>query len=311
MHPAFLFPGQGSQYVGMGAALAADPACANRFAAAADVLGSDLLEVMQQGPLDTLTETRYAQPAIFLTSVAAADLLTEHGIIPEAVAGHSLGEYSALVVAGVLEFADALLLVRRRAEAMQAACDAHPGTMAAVLGLDADAVRRACAEAEPVGPADLANINAVGQVVISGSAAGVAAAGAAAKAAGAKRVMPLTVGGAFHSRLMQTAAAPLAAVLDDTPFRPPRYTFIPNTTGRPLADPAAIRTELQRQLTAPVCWAQTMTALLDAGVDTTFEVGPGKILTGMAKRDMPTVVRHAVESPESIAAAAAAVGVAG
>ncbi len=308
MTPAFLFPGQGSQYVGMGTALAAAPACAARFEAAAAALGTDLLDAMERGPLERLTATRYAQPAIFLISVAAADLLAHEGVTPHAVAGHSLGEYSALVVAGVLAFADALVLVRRRAEAMQAACDAQPGTMAAVLGLDAAAVQRACAAAAPAGPVDLANVNAVGQVVISGAPAGVKAAGAAAKAAGAKRVLPLKVGGAFHSRLMQAAAEPLAAALDEATFRPPRCTFIPNTTGRPLADPEAIRTELQRQLTAPVLWADTMASLQEAGIDCVFEVGPGKVLTGMAKRDMKGVALHPVETPDSITAA---VGVAG
>lgn len=310
MIPAFLFPGQGSQYVGMGTALAETPACAARFAVAADVLGADALAAMDAGPLDTLTETRYAQPAIFLTSIAAADLLAGQGVTPHAVAGHSLGEYSALVVAGVLTFEDALVLVRKRADAMQAACDAAPGTMAAVLGLGAEAVQRACAEAESTGPVDVANINGVGQVVISGSAAGVAAAGAAAKAAGAKRVLPLKVGGAFHSRLMQAAAEPLAQALAATPFHAPTCAFLPNTTGRPVADPEDIRSQLQRQLTAPVDWAQTMASLLDAGVDTVFEVGPGKILAGMAKRDMRGVTIHPAGTPESIEAAAAAVGVA-
>lgn len=306
MNTAFLFPGQGSQYVGMGTALAAAPAARPRFEAARSVLGPELLDAMTAGPLDMLTQTRFAQPAIFLTSVAAADLLAEHGMTPDAVAGHSLGEYAALVVCGALDFTDGLALVRARAEAMQAACDRAPGTMAAVLGLDADAVAQACADAESAGIVDVANINGAGQVVISGSPEGVAAAGVNAKAAGAKRVMPLTVGGAFHSRLMQPAEDALSAVLDGTAFRAPVRTFIPNVTGEPLADPDAIRDALKRQLTAPVQWARTMATLAEAGVRTAVEVGPGKILTGMAKRALKGVALHAVETPETIATAAGA-----
>ena len=310
MIPAFLFPGQGSQYVGMGAALAEVPAAAARFGVAREVLGADLLDTMFHGPAEALTETRYAQPAIFLTSIAVVDLLLERQLRPYAVAGHSLGEYSARVVAGVLAFADALALVRQRAEAMQVACDAQPGAMAAVLGLDAEAVQRACAEGERAGAVDLANVNAEGQVVISGTPEGVRAAGEAAKAAGAKRVMSLKVGGAFHSRLMQPAAEPLGRALDATTFNAPDCLFIPNTTGEPQPDPDAIRAALKQQLTAPVLWTRTMATLAEHEVDVVLEVGPGKVLTGMAKRAMRDVALHPVETPESIDAAVAAVGAA-
>lgn len=292
----------------MGAALAAAPAARARFEAAREALGEDLLVAMFDGPLDTLTRTRYAQPAIFLTSVAASDLLREVGIAPAIVAGHSLGEYSALVAADVLEFADALVLVRERAEAMQDACDATPGTMAAILGLSVDQVREACEAAQSAGVVDVANINTEGQVVISGAPDAVEAASAEAKARGAKRAMPLNVGGAFHSRLMQPAQDRLAAALERTTFRPPTCAFIPNTAGRPLQEPGAIRVELARQLTAPVCWAQTMQELVRQGVDVALEVGPGKVLAGMAKRGLRTIPVHSVETPESIRIAAAEIG---
>jgi len=305
---AFLCPGQGSQHVGMGAEFAHDAATAPRFTAARDVLGADLLDAMFEGPMERLTETRYAQPALFLHSIVVADALRAAGVEPAAVAGHSLGEYSALVIAGVLRFEDGLRLVRRRAEAMQTACDAEPGTMAAVLGLDVPAVQAACEQGESAGIVDVANINANGQVVISGSEAGVAAAGEAAKAAGAKRVMALKVGGAFHSRLMRAAAEPLAAALDDTEFAAPNCTFIPNTTAEPASDPAMIREELKKQLTSPVNWLGTLECMARMGIDTTIEVGPGKVLTGMAKRTMPDVTLLAAATPDDIAAVASAVG---
>jgi [acyl-carrier-protein] S-malonyltransferase len=287
---AFLFPGQGSQVVGMGAALAAaSPAAARTFAEADHILGFPLSRLCWEGPAEALTATINAQPALLVTSIAAWRAGVEDGLWPvppegpSFVAGHSLGEYSALVVAGALEFADALRLVRCRGELMHACGQQVPSTMAAVLGLDEQDVAAICAETG----AEIANVNAPGQVGISGPLEAVARASALARERGARRVIPLTVSAAFHSSVMQPAAAGLAQALATVPVAAARVPLVTNVNAEPITDPEAVRRELVEQLTRPVRWQRIIEVLVAAGVRRFLELGTGTVLCGLVKRIAP------------------------
>ncbi|GAC1376961.1 MAG: ACP S-malonyltransferase [Hymenobacter sp.] len=287
---AILFPGQGSQFPGMARDLFDQSLEARALLTQAnDILGFSLTDIMFGGTEEDLRRTDVTQPAIFVHSVA--QFVARPELQPAMTAGHSLGEFSALVAAGVLRFEDALPLVARRAQAMQAACEEQPGTMAAILGLDDATVERLCQEITAAGDVVVAaNYNCPGQLVISGSTAGVAKACEALKAAGAKRALPLPVGGAFHSPLMQSAAAALAAAIEKTTFGPARCPVYQNVDARPHSNPAEIKANLLRQLTAPVRWTQTVQHMAADGATTFVECGPGKVLQGLVKKIEPTAV---------------------
>jgi len=285
-----LFPGQGSQFPGMARELFdQSPDARALFTQANDLLGFSLTTVMFEGSEEDLRRTDVTQPAIFVHSVA--QLVARPELVPAMTAGHSLGEFSALVAAGVLRFEDALPLVARRAQAMQAACEEQPGTMAAILGLADDVVERICQDVSADGNVVVAaNYNCPGQLVISGSAAGVARACEALKAAGAKRALPLPVGGAFHSPLMQGAAAALAEAIEKTTFGPARCPVYQNVDARPHTDPAEIKANLLAQLTAPVRWTQLVQRMAADGATEFVECGPGKVLQGLVKKIVPTAI---------------------
>jgi [acyl-carrier-protein] S-malonyltransferase len=284
---ALLFPGQGSQTVGMGKDLAdAFPIARATFEEADERLGIRLSRIAWEGPADVLTRTENAQPAILVHSVAVWRVVAERcaGRVAMA-AGHSLGEFTAYVAAGALAFGDAVALVRRRGEGMAEAGRQRPGTMAAVLGLDDDAVRACCAEAsEGDAVVVAANFNAPGQVVISGHVDAVARASELARARGARRVVPLPVSGAFHSPLMAPAEDGLRAALETTPFADPAFPIVSNVTAEPVTTAAQARALLLRQLTAPVRFADGVRRMREAGVATFLELGPGNVLSGLAKR---------------------------
>lgn len=291
---AYLFPGQGAQSVGMGQSLvqAFDVARAT-FAEADAILGFPLSELCFNGPKETLTETRNAQPAILVTSIAMLRALRAarpEWPAPLCVAGHSLGEYSALVAAGALDFADAVRLTRARGELMAQAGERHPGSMAAILRLEDARVEALCAEAAAASGdvVQVANYNAPGQVVISGGAAGVAAASALARNAGAK-VMPLAVSIAAHSALMADAAEAFAERVAATPFSAPTFPVIANLSAAPLSTPEEIRAELVAQLTGAVRWTASVLKMAELGVTRFVEIGPGSVLTGLVKRIVPGV----------------------
>lgn len=315
----YLFPGQGSQHVGMLKDLAdASPAARRTFAEADDVLGFALSRLCFEGPEETLTDTVNAQPALLATAIAALRALAEEGgaeleeditdAAPNALAGHSLGEYSALVAAGSLTFADGLRLVRTRGRLMKEAGTRSPGLMAAVLGLDEAQVAALCGEAAQAtgGVAQVANDNCPGQVVISGDRLGMEAAMAALTAAGAKRVMPLAVSIAAHSPLMASAVAELRAAIAATPIRPPALPVYANTTAAPLTSADAVRAELGAQLTGSVRWTQSIQAMAAAGITRFVEVGPGEVLTGLVKRIDRSAARATINNPENLAAFIAA-----
>ena len=286
-----LFPGQGSQAVGMARDLADQPGPAADFLARIDeILGEKLSETMFEGPAEVLTETRNAQPALLAHSVALTLALREKGIVPSLVAGHSLGEFSAAVAAGALDPADGLRIVRKRGELMFAAGLEIPGTMAAVMGLAGDQVREVCARISSTqGVVVLANHNSAAQVVISGEVAAVAAAGDALKEAGAKRVLPLNVSGAFHSPLLEGAAASFAEFLQDINVRAGEVPLVANVDARAVQDGAELKTGFARQLISPVLWHDTMESIAggDHAPAVVLEVGPGKVLSNMARRAYP------------------------
>jgi [acyl-carrier-protein] S-malonyltransferase len=282
---AFIFPGQGSQKVGMGRALAdAFPICREAFAEADAALGEPLSRVIFEGPEDRLTLTENAQPAILAVSVAAGRLLASRGITPSLVAGHSLGEYSANVAACTFSFGDALRLVRRRGRYMQEAVPAGEGAMAAILGLDAEVVAQACAEAAAGAVVSPANLNGAGQVVIAGAAAAVARAGERAKALGARRVVPLTVSAPFHCDLMKPAETRLAPELRALETATPRVPIVANVDAEPKRDARAAIEALVRQVSSPVRWDAVVARLASEGVTTYVEVGPGTVLSGLVRK---------------------------
>jgi len=285
---AYVFPGQGSQFPGMGKDLYESSSVAKELMESANtILGFRLTDVMFNGTEEELKQTNITQPAIFLHSVALAKALGE-SFKPAMVAGHSLGEFSALVANGTLEFADALKLVYARAMAMQKACEANPSTMAAILNLEDEVVEKICAETEGVVVA--ANYNCPGQLVISGENEAIDKACEALLAAGAKRALKLPVGGAFHSPLMEPARVELEAAIAATPFHTPICPVYQNVTASAVSDPEEIKKNLIVQLTAPVRWTQTMNAMVADGCSEVIEVGPGKVLQGLFRkvsRDLP------------------------
>ena len=278
---AYMFPGQGSQFPGMAKDLYESNATARElFDRANEILGFNITEIMFNGTADELKQTRVTQPAIFLHSVILAKCSPDFK--PDMVAGHSLGEFSALTAAGALDFEDGLRLVSIRAHAMQKACEANPGTMAAILALSTDRVEAICAEVD--GVVVPANYNCEGQIVISGSVEAVTEASEKMKAAGARRALILPVGGAFHSPLMQLAADELAAGIESVKFNEPVCPVYQNVTALPTTDPQEIKKNLLAQLTAPVKWTQTVMNMVADGASDCIEVGPGKVLQGLVSK---------------------------
>ncbi len=306
---ACVFPGQGSQSVGMLETLAADEAVVrDTFAEAGNALGYDLWAVVQGGPADALNETHRTQPALLAAGVAVwRAWRARGGATPTLMAGHSLGEYTALVCAGALDFSTALKLVEHRGALMQQAVPAGTGAMAAVIGLDDDGVRAACADAAQGEVVEAVNYNSPGQVVIAGHTAAVERAGAAAKTRGAKRVLPLPVSVPSHCALMKPAADALASRLADTTFDTPNVPVVLNVTAAPATDAGAIREALARQLHSPVRWVESMRYAADAGVTLLVECGPGKVLGGLAKRIDERLSGISANDPDSLMAALAAV----
>jgi len=300
---AFIFPGQGSQKPGMGRALAdAFPICRRTFEEADAALGEPLSRLIFDGPEDRLTLTENAQPAILAVSIAAQRLLEFRGLTPSFVAGHSLGEYSANVAAGTFAFADALQLVRRRGRYMQEAVPAGEGAMAAILGLDADAVARACAEAADGAVVTPANLNGAGQVVIAGAAAAVARAGERARALGARRVVALPVSAPFHCALMKPAEERLAPELRALQTSTPRVPIMANVDAQPKRDARSAIEALVRQVSSPVRWEAVVARLASEGVTTYVEVGPGTVLSGLVRKIQRDAVVRSFGSPDDLAA---------
>ena len=303
---AFVFPGQGSQAVGMLDAWGDHPAVRQAVQEASDALGEDLGALIAQGPKEALALTTNTQPVMLLAGVAAWRVWqAEGGALPDAVAGHSLGEYSALVAAGVLSLGQAIPLVRLRAAAMQAAVPVGVGAMAAVLGLDADKVKAVCAQVTAdLGGAEVVeavNFNDPGQTVIAGSKAAVDAAGVAMKTAGAKRALPLPVSAPFHSSLMQPAAEQLKAALAGITFAAPQIDVINNIDVAVVHEGAAIADALYRQAFGPVRWVESVQALKARGIIHVVECGPGKVLTGMVKRIDADLIGTALYDPATLA----------
>ena len=287
MAKAFVFPGQGSQFPGMCKDLYDAHQEARELCQAADrLLGFSLTDVMFNGTAEDLKQTKVTQPAVFLHSVVAQRLMTIEK--PDMVAGHSLGEFSALVACGALRFEDALLLVSARAQAMQAACEANPGTMAAVLGLPDEQVDDIC-KAHKDGVVVAANFNCPGQIVISGEEAAIDAICPVMKEAGARRALRLPVGGAFHSPLMAPAAEDLAKAINKTEFRKPFCPIYQNVTAKASIEPEIIRENLLKQLTAPVRWTQSVQNMIADGATEFYEFGPGDVLKGLIRKINPDV----------------------
>lgn len=283
----FMFPGQGSQFPGMAKELyESNPTAREMFDRANEILGFDITEIMFDGTAEDLKQTKVTQPAVFLHSVILAKCSPDFK--PDMVAGHSLGEFSALTAAGALDFEDGLRLVSIRAHAMQKACEANPGTMAAILALPAETIEAVCAEVD--GIVVPANYNCDGQIVISGAVDAVAEASERLKAAGAKRALILPVGGAFHSPLMQPAAEELAAGIESVEFKTPVCPVYQNVTALPNTDPAEIKKNLLAQLTAPVRWTQSVMNMVADGAASFTESGPGKVLQGLVSKIAPNQV---------------------
>ncbi|WLR53468.1 ACP S-malonyltransferase [Mesobacillus subterraneus] len=305
---AFLFPGQGSQTVGMGQALAdSEQSVSETFKKADEVLGESLSTLIFEGPQDRLTLTTNTQPALLTTSIAILNYFSQFGIKPDFTAGHSLGEYSALVASGAISFEDAVYAVRKRGEFMEEAVPNGEGTMAAVLGMDRqklmDVTETVSAGGKPV---QLANLNSPGQIVISGSKSGVEEAAAKAKEAGAKRVIPLDVSGPFHSSLMKPAAERFEAVLDNIAINDAAIPVIGNVTAEPMTEASEFKKRLVEQLYSPVLWEDSVSKMLELGVDTFIEIGPGKVLSGLVKKVDRSAKTYAIYDAETCKAAVTA-----
>ncbi|EMX8466849.1 ACP S-malonyltransferase [Serratia marcescens] len=302
---AFVFPGQGSQAVGMLAELAAQfPIVEETFGEASSALGYDLWQLVQQGPAEELNKTWQTQPALLAASVAIFRVWQQQGgKAPALMAGHSLGEYSALVCAGVLDFKAAIRLVELRGKLMQEAVPEGTGAMYAIIGLDNDAIAKACEESAQGQVVSPVNFNSPGQVVIAGNKEAVERAGAACKAAGAKRALPLPVSVPSHCALMKPAADKLAVALQDITFNAPQVPVVNNVDVRTENDPEAIRSALVRQLYSPVRWTESVEFIAAQGVMSLLEVGPGKVLTGLTKRIVDTLTAAAVNDTASLSAA--------
>lgn len=297
---AFVFPGQGSQAVGM--LQESEAAVRDTFSEASAALGYDLWDLCANGPETQLNQTEYTQPALLTASIALYRQALARGMAePDVVAGHSLGEYSALVAAGTLEFGDAVTLVQKRGQFMQTAVPVGEGGMAAVLGLTDEQVRQACAEAAGEEVVQAANYNAPGQVVIAGSTDAVDRAVEACKAAGAKRAMPLAVSAPFHSALMQPAAENMSEVLETVSFSAPKMPVVQNVDARVHTDPDEIRDNLVAQMCGAVLWTDTVLALKGMDVVHMIECGPGKVLAGLAKRIDRSITTLNILSVDAIA----------
>jgi [acyl-carrier-protein] S-malonyltransferase len=284
---ALFFPGQASQYVGMGQDLFDNSEAVRKlYQLASDEIGEDIAVISFEGPAEELKRTRFTQPAILLHSLAVLTIMKDEMPAFDYAAGHSLGEYGALVACGALSAEDAVRAVVRRAALMEEACQANPGTMAAIIGLNEEQVNEVCEHAAASGVVIPANYNSKIQIAISGSMAGIEAALPLAREKGAKRAMTLEVGGAFHSPLMASATAPLKEFLDGITINDPAKPIVANVTADVATSGAQIRDLLVAQVTAPVKWAQTMAFLAANDVDEVIEIGPGKVLSGLAKRDM-------------------------
>ncbi len=285
MMKAYIFPGQGAQFPGMAKDLyETDSTAREMLERANEILGFRITDIMFEGSAEELKQTKVTQPAIFLHSVLLARCLPDFR--PDMVAGHSLGEFSALVAAGAMDFEDGLRLVATRAKAMQKACEASPGTMAAVIALPTEKIEEICSKvsSEDDGIVVAANYNCDGQIVISGDKEAVENACVLMKEAGAKRALPLPVGGAFHSPLMEPAREELAEGIENTRFSIPSCPIYQNVTARPSSDPAEIKANLLAQLTAPVRWTQSVRNMLEDGADHFIELGPGKVLQGLVSK---------------------------
>ncbi|WP_338786636.1 ACP S-malonyltransferase [Metabacillus sp. FJAT-53654] len=299
---AFLFPGQGSQAVGMGKDLFECVLESKRiFEAADNRLDEKLTELIFEGPQDTLTLTYNAQPALLTTSIAILEHFKQHGITADFVAGHSLGEYTALVAAGVLSFEDAVYAVKKRGEFMDEAVPAGQGAMAAILGMSAEELESVTSEVTNTGHSvQLANLNCPGQIVISGTAEGVEQASAIAKEKGAKRAIPLVVSGPFHSELMKPAANQLQEVLSGLGFQDATIPVIANVTANPVESQEEIKDLLVKQLYSPVRWEESVKTMIENGVTTFIEIGPGKVLSGLVKKIDRSAIVYSISDLETI-----------
>ncbi|WP_019152821.1 ACP S-malonyltransferase [Robertmurraya massiliosenegalensis] len=298
---AFIFPGQGSQTVGMGQTLAEkNESVRSIFLKADNKLGFGLSNLIFEGPQEELTLTTNAQPALLTTSIAILNFFKQAGIEADYVAGHSLGEYTALVAAGALSFEDGVYAVRKRGECMEEAVPNREGTMAAVLGLERHELEKVTDEITQAGdPVQLANINCPGQIVISGSRHGVELASVKAKEAGAKRVLPLEVSGPFHSSLMKPASDKLSAVLDEVDIHEANIPVIANVSATAMTNPSDIKEKLIKQLYSPVQWEDSVKKMIELGVDTFIEIGPGKVLSGLVRKIDRNVKTYAISDEES------------
>lgn len=292
---AFIYPGQASQFVGMGAEFYETyPIAREYYAQANKILGFSLTKVSFEGPEEELKQTQITQPAIFVLSVLISAILKEKGLTPQMVAGHSLGEYSALVAAGALSFEDALKVVQVRGKLMQQAGEEQPGMMAAIIGLNEDKICQICDEASLEGEVQAANFNAPNQIVISGTQSGVSKAMALAKGSGAIKVVPLITSGAFHSNLMNSAKEGLREVLETVELHNPTMPVYVNVTSEPITSAAQIKMALYKQVTHPVRWAQSVQNMIGDGAETFYEVGPKKVLSALMRRNHRQVNTSAI-----------------